>query len=243
MSVLLGTATGYSTPIDSAAGRIPLSIAAADFNGDGLMDVVCADELPQEGDYTISVLLGNGDGAFETLQTVLTEAGAIDATVGDFNNDGKPDIAASGGSGSGTEILLGSGDGSFHSNQILTPAYDVAVAGDFNHDGNLDLVSVNDGIEVFFGNGDGTFQSGVNYISDQGVNAIAVADLNSDGNLDLATIGGLTATLSIWLGNADGSFQPHTDYRAGNTPVAVLTGDFNGDGHVDVAVGNDLATS
>jgi hypothetical protein len=117
--------------------------------------------------------------------------------------------------------------------------------GDFNHDGNLDVVAIERGSEcgciaVFLGNGDGTFQAGVNTpVVDVDPFGLAVGDFNHDGLLDVAVTGffGTIDQVSIWLGNGDGSFHEGESYALGSEPVSVVSADFNRDGNLDLAVG------
>src|SRR5438132_12931030 len=167
--------------------------------------------------------------------------GAI--TVGDFNEDGIPDLAAAGGYNE-FQFLLGHGDGAFRPGQsyaTVGPLPSAVAVGDFNGDGHLD-VAVGDyldhtitysGVSIFLGNGDGTFQTTTqNYPTayyPTAAGPLAVADFNRDGNLDLMTAGG------IMLGNGDGTFQPLQSPSVAFGHLAV--GDFNGDGNPDLALG------
>ena len=180
-------------------------------------------------------------------------SGPRSVATGDFNRDGKLDLAVSDPGSGNVSILLGKGNGTFQSPvsyPIGQGLYSLVAVADFNGDGKLDLVASNyasNNVSVLLGNGDGTFQAAVNY--DVGTNPtyVAVADLNGDGNLDLAvsnqncTNGGPpcgTGTVSILLGNGDGTFQPHLDYAAGSNPNSVAVGDFKGDGKLDLAIAN-----
>jgi hypothetical protein len=197
---------GSITPINSDFPfalnlGVPVEIALADFNGDGNLDVVTANPtrivplLLGGGSSSISILLGNGDGTFrETSDANVGVTFGISVAVGDFNNDHIPDIVVNGvipvngGFGFGVSVLLGNGNGTFQAPQLLLLGAQVGsvAVGDFNHDGNLDLVTGNfDGtVSVLLGNGNGTFQSPLNFSSVVG--ALAVADFNHDGFPDLA---------------------------------------------------------
>jgi FG-GAP-like repeat/Abnormal spindle-like microcephaly-assoc'd, ASPM-SPD-2-Hydin len=170
-------------------------ITLGDFNGDHTIDIA----VSLEGGGEV-VLLGNGDGTFQSGKASTGVSNPQLAIAGDFNDDGKLDVMLSG------ELLLGNGDGTF---QAPTPvANGVAqAAADFNGDGRLDLVVAPDVTEICLGNGDGTFSDAYNYL-EQGFEGIPpaeppflVTDFNADGKLDIAGGG------YVLLGNGDGSFQ------------------------------------
>lgn len=159
---------------------------------------------------------------FETRGSSAAQVFPFSIAVGDFNHDGKQDLAVaslntSTGFATDVQVFLGNGDGTFQ------PAVDYAVGicpdsvavADFNHDGNLDLVVTNsqsDSVSVLLGNGDGTFQPANTFSNPQGPIFVTVGDFNGDGNIDIATLNlsdntGRCDCVAIFLGNGDGTFQ------------------------------------
>jgi hypothetical protein len=165
--------------------------------------------------------------------------------VGDFNRDGKLDMAVTTLYPSVVSILLGNGDGTFRPHVDYAVAQDsfpnAIVTADFNGDKKLDLAaSETSGVSILLGNGDGTFQPYVNYPAGfYGSGAITFGDFNNDGTLDLASTGGgaYSGGLSILLGNGDGTFQPFVSYSGSLAFGQVTTGDFNRDRQLDIAAG------
>ena len=165
--------------------------------------------------------------------------------LADFNNDGILDFATEQGIKE-MEVRLGNGDGTFRFGSISTynEYSGSAIAyGDFNNDGNEDLVFVADWagpptqLQVSLGNGEGKFRFGSRFahFDNRPANHIAVGDFNGDGNLDLAVTVD-NGNVSIFLGNGDGTFQRARNYAAAYFPSDIVVGDFNGDGRLDLVV-------
>jgi hypothetical protein len=187
---------------------------------------------------TVSVLPGNGDGSFGAGITYPVGSDPEGIVPGDFNRDGRPDLAV-GNAGDGTvSILLGSHDGTFQPPVTYPVGPNPLIAGgDFNGDGCLDLaVSSDSGASVLLGNGDGTFLWHDSHQAFEGPISMVSGDFNGDGHLDLTTsVGG---GIALVLGNGDGTFQPPigSGTVTAGSPSSVATGDFNGDGRLDMAV-------
>jgi hypothetical protein len=191
VTILLGNGDGtfssggtYSTGVNAA---YPV---AGDFNGDGKLDLVIGNN---QSNSEVEILLGNGDGSFQSPVGVYgSSSGPLIPAIGDFNGDGKLDLAISEYRGSDVEILLGNGDGTFGSPIAYATGVDSAqaVAADLNHDGKLDLAVANysgQTISVLLGNGDGTFASQTIYNTSSNPFSIAVADFGLSGYPDLVT--------------------------------------------------------
>ena len=178
----------------------------------------------------------------ETTQLLSYNAGANPESVvtGDFNGDGRLDIAVVNGAGNNISVLFGNGNGTFQSPvnyaDSLGPTF--IVVADLRGNGHLDLVVADyeSGVSVFLNNGDGTFQKAANYSTGYAGVALAVGDINGDGIPDVVVANYKGDTVSVLLGKGDGTLLKSTTYKAGGWAYSVALGDFNGDGKIDIAV-------
>ncbi len=243
VSVLLGSGDGsFQAPQHFAAGLGPVSVALGDVNGDSVLDMAVANDGDSEASGEVSVLLGNGDGSFQTQQRVAAGYQPFSVALGDVNGDRLLDLAVANVGSEDVSVLLGNGDGSFQPQQRFAAGdFPRSVAlGDLSGDSILDLVVANgrNDVSVLLGNGDGSFQDPQRFDAGGGPNSMALGDVDGDGLLDLAVTNFLSNDVSVLLGNGDGSFQPRQRFATGDSPSSVTLGDVNGDRLPDLAVAN-----
>ena len=202
-----GTATPFSSVTATGTiGNNPYGLIATDLNGDGKLDLIAANS-PSTGNGSISALLGNGNGTFQSAVNTTVGTRPRYFAAGDFNRDGKQDLALSQtSSDNNLRILLGNGSGGFSSQSTLSMGVEAAprgvISADFNADGYLDVAVssvAGDNVSIFLGSGDGNFNTRKVFAAGDAAYWMASADFDRDGLPDLAITNDSATSSSITL--------------------------------------------
>jgi len=226
------TQTFIEAPLVQGGFSDPDVANLVDIDGDGIPDLLVGS---LSGNVGVTLQLGIGDGTFRTPMSVLRNVSTpgLGLAFGDFNRDGKIDLAIS--AGSRIVVVLGNSDGTFRTGGSYDHGKigEIAV-GDFNGDGIPDLTAVNtSSVDLLLGNGDGTFKAPLTYTVDTPV-ALAVGDLNGDGLTDLV-VSTAPNDVRVFLGRADGTLMTGNTYVTPYEPGNLLLADFRGNGELDLA--------
>ncbi|CAN5644836.1 hypothetical protein BH11BAC1_BH11BAC1_09730 [soil metagenome] len=243
INLYLNAQVCFTSQTSYVVGINPISLCYADFNADGKIDLATANNSAGVGE--ISILLGSGTGSFSTSTSFAVGAIPRSLCTGDFNNDGKPDLATNNTGPGNVSILLGNGAGGF------TPGTDFTTSifnfsskissADFNADGFDDLVITSGSFFVLaaLSNGNGSFAPTTSYTANNNTHTVITSDFNADGKIDLAvTTFNDSNFVTILPGDGMGGFGTPASFSIGDFPASLINADFNGDGKTDLASSN-----
>jgi hypothetical protein len=239
---------GFKNPVNYPSGTgdfsNPVSVATGDFNGDGHVDFVSANNASD-----VTVYLNDGVGIFSSASAGFAGASLQQLITVDLNHDQTLDLVTVNQDTDDISVLLGHGDGTFSTsvNYPTAIAPQSAVGADFNGDGSIDLAVAgrfSDQLSLLSGNGDGTFDPPTDVPNVNGAAFLAVGDVNGDGKTDIVSANEASANVSVLLGKGDGTFQAPSLLTAGIVnPISLALADLNDDQNLDLVVVNTFSDS
>jgi hypothetical protein len=235
VQVFFGKGTGlFNAPISLTAGAGPQDMAAADFNGDGFIDLAVANK----NSNNISVFINNKAGGFNAPVNYATGRGPVGLVAGNFTLAGHVDLAVVNSTDSTLQVFPGTTSGTFGApaSYALAAGPQGIVAGDFNSDGKLDLAVAAVGAVSVLVNNTGTFPNRKDYTLSGQPTRIATASLRNNGVLDVVVTLPVAKQVAVLVGKNDGTFATPVTYPTLWGAVGVSIADFNNDGFLDVVV-------
>jgi hypothetical protein len=238
LTSFLGDGTGLFTELPFSTGRAPTSSGVVDMNRDGRSDLVGI-----AGSEVVVVPAQSGALFTEAYGTGVF--GGSRVVIGDFDGDGRQDIAVY---TLFSVYVLWNDPGGFTVASPLSvqqaSSDSIFAAADLNRDGKADLVLSGDGqVWILLAGSGRSFGPPIGYGAGLSPSAIAVADLNGDSVLDLIVANGQSNTVSVLLGTTGATFPTQVSFTVGTNPHSIAVADFNGDSHPDLAVAVDGSIS
>ncbi len=235
---------GFLDPVSYLAGYGnlgygPTSIAAAEFTGDGIVDLVFTSGLGN----AIGFMRGNANGTFATAVFSYVGLSPQALACADLDGDGDLDVVTADANSSGVSVMLNDGNGGFDFSASyqagLTPRGVLAV--DFDGDDDLDVAVVcrkSKDVAVFFNDGSGTLGGRVRFNVGTEPTGIASGDFDEDSDFDIAVAVSAEGVIKTYTNDGSGAFSWHNNFAAGDGPYSVAGGDFDADGELDLATTN-----
>ena len=230
-------ATSFHVIGSYAAGSAPFSVTTADLNGDGLPDIIVANQ----GDDTVDTFINDGNGSFAPAVSHAAGSTPWDVTTADLGN-GRPDIIVADQQSNTIDVLSNEGGGSF------APAVSYAVGfsplsvttADLLGNGRQDIVATTENgvLSVLMNQGGGSFAAATTLSAGYDNTTVTTADLDGDGRPDIV-VADFDGGVEVLMNQGGGSFAPAVTYAAGADNRFVTTADLLGNGRQDIIVAND----
>jgi hypothetical protein len=244
-AVLISRADGsFDAVEDVVAQSSPNGLTVGDVDNDGVSDLILAQSPTGPAGGTVLVYRATPPLGFAVPTSLQSAGDAVAVGQGDFNADGRLDVAVVNNSTNNVSVFLGLATGGFgaaHNYPIGSGATAVAV-GDWNHDGRSDLAIAEQGtgstgaVEILLAAADGSFGTPKAFAVGVTPVAIDVGDFNEDGKRDLAVANSVSGSVSLLKGNGDGTFTALSPIPNLGTAKALVVADFDRDQHDDIAV-------
>ena len=246
ISVLSGNGDGtFQDQHRFTVGTNPSSTVVADVNRDGALDLVTANQgdTAKKTAADVSVLLGKGNGMFQSEQRFVAGDRPLSVAVGDINKDNALDLVMANGISGDVSVLFGVGDGTFQTQRLIaagtTPTAVTLV--DIDQDKTLDIVVTDAGageISILSNTGDGTFAPRRRFVVGSVPVAVVVIDVNRDNLPDIVTANSGSDDVSVLTGTGTATFQTQQRIAVGTGPRSLAVADLNGDGALDFVTAN-----
>lgn len=251
ISVLLGKGDGTFLPATAfpvlpldggtAVSPSPSALAVGDLRGSGIPDIVVANN----GTSNVSVLQGDGHGAFRATATYATGKNPNSIALASLTESGNLDIVTANTNGHNVSVLLGNGDATFEAAKNAPAGYVPysVVTADFDGDGTMDVavcdnMGLSSGVDLLLGNGDGTLKKAVLFPGGKSPVALSEGDFNNDGKPDLAMVNTGSQDISVFLNTGSGTFAPPLSVAPGTSHIGIAIGDFDGSGVAELIIVN-----
>ena len=260
---LIGAAAGFLPPVSFNATNHAEKIAAADVNGDGILDVVVGEMVDIGPAATLAVMINTGTGDFAA--PVIYDAapdgrfGSTAVALADLDNDGDVDLIGGGLYSTGSldngavTIRRNNGNGTFGAAEIIlftnpnfVPMPKEITTGFINGDGFADIIAAVpsgraiEGFVVVNSNGSGGFNTPVYYEASQQTFDVAIVDLDNDGDGDVITVANSSAAVTVHENPGNGSFPVLPRYEVASLSDAVESADIDNDGDIDIVVNGEV---
>ncbi len=241
VSVLLGNGDGTFQPaVDYPLAQPASAIVAGDFNSDGRLDLAVAEDFGNTSASQIAVLLGNGDGTFQPPVTYAVETSPDAIVAGDFNGDGRTDLAIANFNSNDVSVLMGNGGGTFEdAGQFDAASTATPLVADFNGDGTNDVLVVDGAGDILYRPGipgqPGTFEPPV--MINPGFPSRDIALVTTRTGRLLASVDARDDAVSLYAWHG-GGFLRIGSLATGQLPAQIIAADLNGDGSDDLVVRN-----
>ncbi|EEF57871.1 FG-GAP-like repeat-containing protein [Pedosphaera parvula] len=220
-------------------GLGPNSVVAADVNGDGKLDLICANNGPNNQNGNLTVLTNDGAGNFALSASLGVGVAPTSVAAADVNGDGKVDLISANQNDSTLTVLTNTGTGQFIFSALLSVGSfpHCVIATDINGDSKVDLISANSGgnsLTVLTNDGSGHFAVSASPGAGSGTFGVTAADVNGDGKADLISANFSGNSLTVLTNDGTGHFVLSASPGVGFGPGSVTAADVNGDGKVDL---------